>query len=317
MAWGPISADLARLAATVTEVYKTVEISFSDHWTASVCLDRGNRPRIVKYSSPGHSHSRSWRWTWGAGRSLLVQLRVTLREMGLCNFPPRVRLHVVAFFADALSGYKKPGVLAKPWVGLMLVEFTIYEYEFEEVWRSWLEMLNEKGHNLPVTSYQFLKMVSGITANSHTSFQRPRRLVSVDDEVQLKWEYNPRESAYELCREFKYLITSGPRWYGWPYSEDYTSSYHQRVPRSFRKAKVREKKALLRAQRRSTMPGTFPTESEHDTLCEIHWTALTYGGKCKLCLGWKHRQDRLLKHKEYRATLLSFGPPRPTDATIA
>lgn len=244
--------------------------------------------------------------------------------MNSVSLTPRERLRVVAFLADAFFGHERPGVLAEPWIGLLLVDLTIYECEFEEVWRSWLEMLNEKGHNLPMTSSQFLEMIEGVTRRPKETNTRPRRLVSVNGKVNLEREYNHQEPAYELCREFEHLTISEAQEKGdWPYyrhgdGHEGFHTYLRRVPRSFRKAKAREKKELLRAQRsRSMMPGTFPTESEHDALCEVHWTVLDYGRYCGRCSAWKNKKAWLLIDEEERATLSPFGPPRPTDATIA
>jgi hypothetical protein len=174
-------------------------------------------------------------------------------------------------------------LLANPLTGQLLLKYSFCSFEFEQVWRSWLEALNERGHNVPVTSRQFVKMIEG-QSQLVLYRLRTRHIVSVGEGYRLEWEYDDDEPALELCSEFIDLLVHHANF-------DWSQRFRQkRIPRRFRKARVRNRRRLLKELQLASLsvPGAFPVELADDGICDTHGQH----GRCCFCYRQRYWEQR-------------------------
>lgn len=182
-------------------------------------------------------------------------------------------MQLITFIFDTVVGHRWLEASDCTIMGQILLDLTTYACELEPAINSFADLVERQGISLQQAMTELSTSFRDSRYISHLS----RRQFKLDpNEGGFRWEYDPRESALELCCEYEHLLLhyccewEDPTFHGhqaWPYSDK--CSYLVKLPRSVRKTRKRKQaKARRKAARVTQIPGSFPIlEGEDDSIC--------------------------------------------------
>lgn len=178
-------------------------------------------------------------------------------------------MELITFIFDTVVGHHWLQASDCAMMGHLLLDLSTYAYELGPAIHSWAHSIGEE--RLDIGQAMTESPTSTLHQSNICHFTRREYKLNANG-TSFSWEYDPQESALELCREYEHLLLhyccelKSPTLkcrQTWPYSDN--DSRSTRLPRKVKRARKRgQAKTRRKAARAPHIPGSFPVPEGED-----------------------------------------------------